>query len=78
MDAPNNKLKLRQFHLLQQYVQMATAPHLGVSPAYKPEGVQRGISMICDGSGVPYGMMPQLATVQIGSSVIIDPHDLTL
>lgn len=58
------------------------APHLGVSPAYKPEGVpqvQRGISMICDGSGVPYGMMPQLATVQIGSSVIIDPHEhLTL
>lgn len=60
---------------------MAAAPHLGVSPAYKPEGVpqvQRGISMICDGSGVPYGMMPQLTAVQIGSSVIIEPHDLTL
>lgn len=57
---------------------MAAAPHLGVSPAaYKPDGVPqvqpRGISMVMssDGSGVPYGMVPQLATLQIGSSVRI-------
>lgn len=55
-----------------------TTPHLGVSPAaYKPDGVTqvqpRGVSMIMsgDGTGVPYGaMMPQLATLQIGSSVL--------
>lgn len=60
----------------EPYMQMTT-PHLGVSPAYKPDGVTpvqpRGISMVMsgDGSAVPYGpMMPQLATLQIGSSYI--------
>lgn len=53
-----------------------TTPHLGVSQAYKPDGVTqvqpRGVSMIMSGDGsVPYGaMMPQLATLQIGSSVL--------
>lgn len=50
------------------------APHLGVSPAYKPDGVtqvQPRLSMVMSGDGgaVPYNMMPQLATLQIGSSV---------
>lgn len=60
--------------LLQQYMQMAQ--HLGVSQAYKQDGVSqvqpRGLSMLMssDTGGVPYGhVMPQLATLQIGSSV---------
>ncbi|GAB0093378.1 Protein alan shepard [Sergentomyia squamirostris] len=64
-----------------QYMQMTAAPHLGVSPAYKPDGVTpvqpRGISMVMssDAAGVPYGaMMPQLATLQIGSSYINPPY----
>ncbi|KAH8379584.1 hypothetical protein KR009_005903, partial [Drosophila setifemur] len=58
-----------------QYMQMATAPQLGVA-SYKPEAVNqvqpRGISMMVSGdTGVPYGtMMPQLATLQIGNSYI--------
>lgn len=53
---------------------MQMAPHLGVSPAYKPDGVtqvQPRLSMVMSGDGgaVPYNMMPQLATLQIGSSV---------
>ncbi|XP_059217211.1 protein alan shepard isoform X1 [Stomoxys calcitrans] len=56
-----------------QYMQMATAPQLGVA-SYKPDAVNqvqpRGISMMVSGdTGVPYGtMMPQLATLQIGNS----------
>lgn len=61
-----------------QYMQMTT-PHLSVGTAYKTDGsvasVQpRGVSMIMSGDtgGVPYGaVMPQLATLQIGSSVSI-------
>lgn len=56
---------------------MQMAQHLGVSQAYKQDGVSqvqpRGVSMIMssDTGGVPYGhVMPQLATLQIGSSVI--------
>lgn len=59
-----------------QYMQMAQ--HLGVSQSYKQDGVsqvqQRGVSMIMssDSSGVPYShVVPQLATLQIGSSVNI-------
>jgi len=54
---------------------MQMTPHLGVTQGYKPDGVTpvqpRGVSMIMssDASSVPYGMMPQLATLQIGSSV---------
>lgn len=55
---------------------MQMAQHIGVSPAYKPDGVSqvqpRGVSMIMssDNTAIPYGpMMPQLATLQIGSSV---------
>lgn len=58
--------------ILKQYMQMAQ--HLG--QAYKQDGVSqvqpRGVSMIMssDTGGVPYGhVMPQLATLQIGSSV---------
>lgn len=57
------------------------AQHLGVSQAYKQDGVSqvqpRGVSMIMssDTGGVPYGhVMPQLATLQIGSSVIESKH----
>lgn len=51
---------------------------MGVGSAYKPDGVpqvQRGVSMIMssDSSGVPYGMVPQLATLQLGSSVSVWP-----
>lgn len=62
--------------LLTQYMQMAQ--HLGVSQAYKPDSVSqvqpRGVSMIMssDAGPVPYGhMMPQLATLQINSPVIL-------
>lgn len=62
--------------LYLQYMQMAQ--HLGVSQTYKPDGVSqvqpRSVSMIMssDTAGVPYGhVMPQLATLQIGSSVSI-------
>lgn len=60
--------------LFAQYMQMAQ--HLGVSQGYKQDGVsqvqQRGVSMIMssDSGGVPYShVVPQLATLQIGSSV---------
>ncbi|XP_037940748.1 protein alan shepard isoform X2 [Teleopsis dalmanni] len=55
------------------YMQMAAAPQLGVA-SYKPDAVNqvqpRGISMMVSGeTAVPYGaMVPQLATLQIGSS----------
>uniref|UniRef100_U5ESB6 Protein alan shepard n=1 Tax=Corethrella appendiculata TaxID=1370023 RepID=U5ESB6_9DIPT len=58
-----------------QYVPMP-APHLSVGTPYKTDavgGVQpRGVSMIMssENPAVPYGMMPQLATLQIGSSYI--------
>lgn len=59
------------------------AQHLGVSQAYKQDGVSqvqpRGVSMIMssDTGGVPYGhVMPQLATLQIGSSVIKSKQEL--
>lgn len=62
---------------------MQMAQHLGVSQAYKQDGVSqvqpRGVSMIMssDTGGVPYGhVMPQLATLQIGSSVIESKHEL--
>lgn len=62
---------------------MQMAQHLGVSQAYKQDGVSqvqpRGVSMIMssDTGGVPYGhVMPQLATLQIGSSVIKLKHKL--
>lgn len=55
---------------------MQMAQHLGVSQGYKQDGVsqvqQRGVSMIMssDSGGVPYShVVPQLATLQIGSSV---------
>ncbi|KAL5292543.1 RBMS1 family protein [Megaselia abdita] len=55
----------------EQYMQMA--PQLGVT-SYKPDGVNQGpprVSMISmSGDTVPYGMMPQLATLQIGNSNI--------
>jgi hypothetical protein len=52
------------------------APQLSVGTGYKPESVgqvqPRGVSMICDPTGgVQYGMVPQLATLQIGSSAVI-------
>ncbi|XP_062709089.1 protein alan shepard isoform X4 [Aedes albopictus] len=60
-----------------QYVQMQ-APHLSVGTPYKTDAVTnvqpRGVSMIMSSdnpaAGVPYGMMPQLTTLQIGSSYI--------
>lgn len=52
---------------------MHMTPQLSVGAAYKQEGqVQpRGVSMIMssDSAAVPYGMVPQLATLQIGSPV---------
>lgn len=53
------------------------APHLSVGTPYKTDAVTnvqpRGVSMIMSSdnpaAGVPYGMMPQLTTLQIGSSV---------
>ncbi|XP_021698027.1 protein alan shepard isoform X1 [Aedes aegypti] len=61
----------------QQYVQMQ-APHLSVGTPYKTDAVTnvqpRGVSMIMSSenpaAGVQYGMMPQLTTLQIGSSYI--------
>lgn len=53
---------------------MQMAPQLGVT-SYKPDGVNQGpprVSMISmSGETVPYGMMPQLATLQIGNSVSV-------
>ena len=53
---------------------MHMTPQLSVGAAYKQEGqVQpRGVSMIMssDSAAVPYGMVPQLATLQIGSSAV--------
>lgn len=51
---------------------MHVAPQLSVGTAYKPDAVQpRGVSMIMssDSAAVPYGMVPQFSTLQIGSSV---------
>lgn len=51
---------------------MHVAPQLSVGTAYKPDTVQpRGVSMIMssDSTAVPYGMVPQFSTLQIGSSV---------
>lgn len=61
----------------QQYVQMQ-AQHMSVGTPYKTDAVQsvqpRGVSMIMSSenpaTAVPYGMMPQLTTLQIGSSYI--------
>ncbi|XP_039430254.1 protein alan shepard isoform X4 [Culex pipiens pallens] len=60
-----------------QYVQMQ-AQHMSVGTPYKTDAVQsvqpRGVSMIMSSenpaTAVPYGMMPQLTTLQIGSSYI--------
>ncbi|XP_041769116.1 protein alan shepard isoform X3 [Anopheles merus] len=61
----------------QQYVQVP-ASHLSVGTPYKTDGVTpvqpRGVSMIMSSdnpAAVQYGMMPQLATLQIGSSPIL-------
>lgn len=51
---------------------MHVAPQLSVGTAYKQDSVQpRGVSMIMssDSAAVPYGMVPQFSTLQIGSSV---------
>lgn len=51
---------------------MQVAPQLSVGTAYKHDAVQpRGVSMIMssDSAAVPYGMVPQFSTLQIGSSV---------
>lgn len=51
---------------------MHVAPQLSVGTAYKQDAVQpRGVSMIMssDSTAVPYGMVPQFSTLQIGSSV---------
>lgn len=53
------------------------AQHMSVGTPYKTDAVQsvqpRGVSMIMSSenpaTAVPYGMMPQLTTLQIGSSV---------
>lgn len=56
---------------------MHMAPQLSVGTGYKPEAVgqvqPRGVSMMIssDSAGVQYGMVPQLATLQIGSSAVI-------
>ncbi|XP_053677473.1 protein alan shepard [Anopheles nili] len=61
----------------QQYVQVP-ASHLSVGTPYKTDGVTpvqpRGVSMIMSSDNpatVQYGMVPQLATLQIGSSPIL-------
>ncbi|EDO63769.1 AGAP005964-PA [Anopheles gambiae str. PEST] len=61
---------------VRQYVQVP-ASHLSVGTPYKTDGVTpvqpRGVSMIMSSdnpAAVQYGMMPQLATLQIGSSYI--------
>lgn len=59
---------------------MQVAPQLSVGTAYKHDSVQpRGVSMIMssDSTAVPYGMVPQFSTLQIGSSVSLGLH-LTL
>lgn len=51
---------------------MQVAPQLSVGTAYKHDAVQpRGVSMIMssESAAVPYGMVPQFSTLQIGSSV---------
>lgn len=50
---------------------MHVAPQLSVGTAYKPDSQPRGVSMIMssDSAAVPYGMVPQFSTLQIGSSV---------
>jgi hypothetical protein len=54
---------------------MHVAQPLNVGTAYqcKTDPQPRGVSMIMssDGSAVPYGMVPQFSTLQIGSSVNI-------
>jgi hypothetical protein len=58
-------------YLNQQY--MHVAPPLSVGTTYKPNDVQpRGVSMIMSSdsaTAVPYGMVPQFSTLQIGSPV---------
>ena len=52
---------------------MHVAPPLSVGTAYKQDAVQpRGVSMIMSSdsaTAVPYGMVPQFSTLQIGSPV---------
>jgi hypothetical protein len=52
---------------------MHVAPPLSVGTAYKQDSVQpRGVSMIMSSdsaTAVPYGMVPQFSTLQIGSPV---------
>jgi hypothetical protein len=50
---------------------MHVAPQLSVGTTYKPEQ-PRGVSMIMSSdsaTAVPYGMVPQFSTLQIGSPV---------
>lgn len=59
---------------------MHVAPQLSVGTAYKPDaGQPRGVSMIMssDSTAVPYGMVPQFSTLQIGSSVNQTPFSCT-
>lgn len=55
---------------------MHVAPQMSVGGQYKPDSVgqvqPRGVSMIMssDSAAVPYGMVPQFSTLQIGNSVI--------
>ena len=61
-----------RFSDLKCYSQyMHVAPQLSVGTAYKQDTQPRGVSMIMssDSSAVPYGMVPQFSTLQIGSSV---------
>lgn len=61
----------------RQYEYMHVAPPLSVGTAYKQDSVQpRGVSMIMSsdsGTAVPYGMVPQFSTLQIGSPQYISP-----
>ncbi|KAG5681675.1 hypothetical protein PVAND_011088 [Polypedilum vanderplanki] len=60
----------------QQY--MHVAPQMSVGTTYKPDTVQpRGVSMIMSSdsaTAVPYGMVPQFSTLQIGSPYISPPY----
>lgn len=53
---------------------MHVAPQLSVGTTYKQDAVQpRGVSMIMSSdsaAAVPYGMVPQFSTLQIGSPVM--------
>lgn len=53
---------------------MHVAPPLSVGTTYKPDSQPRGVSMIMSsdsGTAVPYGMVPQFSTLQIGSPVSV-------